>query len=78
MRLVQKHNHVGYLMPGERPGCRNCMHCDFRKGVAYRCEEHGLEVTAGGICPDFAQLGYRSSSDTRTLPLEFPQVGEHA
>lgn len=87
MRLVAKHAQVGYQTPGQRPGCRNCTHCDLYRpdGVrcsdapSYRCVEHDLEVTSGGICPDHVWLGYRNGPpDDRTLPLEFPQLGEPA
>ena len=60
MRLVAKHAEVGYQTPGERPGCRNCVHAETYRpesGVCYNaprltCAKHGLEITSGGICND--------------------------
>lgn len=59
MRLVQKHTQVGYLTPGQRPGCRNCAYFEEVRhdspviGPRQACTKHGLEVTSGGICNDF-------------------------
>ena len=47
MRLVAKHAQVGYVLPGQRPGCRNCANRS-----AYVCAKHDLEIMPGGICPD--------------------------
>ncbi len=60
MRLVSKHDTVGYLPPAARPGCRNCRHYEVTRHdspvIAPRgaCIKHDLEVTAGGICDTFA------------------------
>lgn len=83
MRLVAKHAQVGYQTPGQRPGCRNCMHirdtCVPYVAPSWVCDLHGLEVTSGGICPDFAHSSFKVRVlDDRTLPLEFPQLGEPA
>jgi len=55
MRLVAKHAQVGYQVPGERPGCRNCAHiaetCVPYVAPRWVCDLHGFEVTSGGICP---------------------------
>lgn len=82
MRLVAKHAEVGYQTPGQRPGCRNCMYtpapCNRRTTALY-CSHHRIEVTSGGICPDFTFTRYKLRQlDDRTLPLELPQVGEPA
>ena len=58
MRLVAKHAEVGYQTPGQRPGCRNCVHFEVLRHdspvIAPRtaCTKHQLEVTSGGICHD--------------------------
>jgi len=60
MRLVKKHAEVRYQTPAQRPGCRNCRHCDdFRPdngavyvAPTYRCLKHFIEITSGGFCPD--------------------------
>lgn len=84
MRLVKKHAEVGYQTPGQRPGCRNCIFFEQgnREGCSLTnvtlCLKHGLEVTSGGLCPDFRETDWRGLVDDRTLPLEFHQVGELA
>jgi len=63
MRRVAKHHQVGYLIPNERPGCRNCQSFEQgrREGVALTlitiCLDHGFEVSPGGICPAFKAFG---------------------
>jgi len=60
MRLVAKHQDVGYQTPSQRPGCRNCAWSETYRpesGVVYlqprlTCSKHGLEITSGGICND--------------------------
>ncbi len=58
MRLVAKHAQVGYLTPGQRPGCRNCKHFEQVRhdspvmAARQACLKHELEVTSGGICND--------------------------
>jgi hypothetical protein len=56
---VAKHHAIGYLVPCERDGCRNC--ASFQSGhressIATTrlqlCTRHGVEVTPGGICDD--------------------------
>ena len=80
MRLVAKHAQVGYQTPGQRPGCRNCRYtpaaCN-RPGSTLYCSHHRIEVTSGGICPDFTHSPFKVRVlDDRTLPLESPQLGE--
>ncbi|MBH1740244.1 hypothetical protein [Stenotrophomonas maltophilia] len=60
MRLVAKHRQVGYQVPSQRDGCRNCVRLtvlgeENGLGIAMRqgCAKHGIEITSGGICPDF-------------------------
>lgn len=83
MRLVAKHTQVGYLVPGDRPGCRNCKHFDQVKhdspviGPRQACTKHDIEVTSGGICNDYKPNG-SVRLDGRPVQAErtAPQVGE--
>lgn len=92
MRLVAKHAQVGYQTPSQRPGCRNCAHV-FETCVPYvaprwMCDQHGIEVTSGGICPDHklqrlqdeSQLAFlarqRDLLESLSADLHRPQVGE--
>lgn len=57
MRLVAMHAAVGYQTPGQRSGCRSCKHiaeiCVPYCAPRWQCDLHHLEVTSGGICPDY-------------------------
>lgn len=63
MRLIAKHQEVGYITPQQRPSCRNCGHCGAGEEnglgqVFYiACRKHGIEVRAGGICNDHPRIG---------------------
>lgn len=57
MRLVAKHATIGYILPSDRPGCRNCRFLTDatpENGINLvprpYCAKHGVEVTAGAIC----------------------------
>ncbi|KLO60140.1 hypothetical protein AA671_11520 [Delftia tsuruhatensis] len=84
MRLVAKHTQVGYQTPGQRPGCRNCVHFEVTRHdspvIAPRtaCTRHDLEVTSGGICADhMAPSGEQVAFMERQMRLSFsPQVGD--
>lgn len=57
MRLIPKHQLVGYVTPQARPCCRNCTFMTGEENglnqVTYwSCRKHGFEVRTGGICPD--------------------------
>ncbi|WP_137896886.1 hypothetical protein [Ramlibacter sp. 2FC] len=79
MRLVAKHAQVGYLTPGQRPGCRNCRFVETYRpesGVCYSsprltCTKHDIEVTSGGICNSHASptqgVNYRSLLNARDM-----------
>lgn len=79
MRLVAKHAQVGYLTPGQRPGCRNCRFSETYRpesGVCYssprmQCTKHDLEVSSGGICNSHASptqgVNYRSLLNARDM-----------
>ncbi|HHB9415480.1 TPA: hypothetical protein ACOEN8_000419 [Stenotrophomonas maltophilia] len=69
MRLVAKHRQVGYQVPSQRDGCRNCVRLtvlgeENGLGIAMRqgCAKHGIEVTSGGICADFSAVWPRADS----------------
>jgi hypothetical protein len=65
MRLVAKHAQVGYLKPGQRPGCRNCKHMiDWipEAGGGYSfggklCQKHYIECSPGAICSTYSPKG---------------------
>lgn len=58
MRLIAKHDEVGYVQPGQRPSCRNCKHLQaseengFGQVTYWSCRLHKFEVRTGGICKD--------------------------
>ena len=57
MRLIAKHSEVGYVVPQQRPSCRNCSFMTGEENglnqVTYwSCRKHGFEVRTGGICKD--------------------------
>ncbi|HIE4122978.1 TPA: hypothetical protein ACXOG4_000053 [Stenotrophomonas maltophilia] len=67
MRLVSKHREIGYMVPSQRDGCRNCVRLtvlgeENGLGIAMRqgCSKHGVEVTSGGICADFSAIWPRA------------------
>ncbi|WP_325346678.1 hypothetical protein [Xylophilus sp.] len=87
MRLVALHAAVGYQTPGQRSGCRNCKFFEITRHdspvIAPRsaCTKHQLEVTSGGICPDYfarATQGWMDAAAARYghRDLLIPQPGE--
>lgn len=78
MRLVARHAEVGYLVPGNRPGCRNCCFMSTEEdGLGYQvrqaCDKHGFEVTSGGICDSHSPMSRRAS--VQPGQLRFPNLG---
>lgn len=80
MRLVAKHAQVGYLVPGDRPGCRNCQHFDQVKhdspiiGPRQACARHDIEVTSGGICNDYRPKRQAGESQLAYLAKQRDQL----